>query len=325
MDSVLIRSFLAIAQCGSITRAADVIGIAQPSLSQHLLRLEDELGVKLFKRSARGVALTEGGRVFEEHGLRILREIERAKEDVRGIDGEISGSVAVGLPLSISLGFAVPLVLAVKRELPQVSLIVEEAMSGHVRSWLEEGAVDFAVLYGANRYRQLSVKRIATETLCIVGRRDEFEPRDKNGLATTPRRLDEVKDLNLILPTKRHALRQFVDAALGKVRNGIDVNIEIDSLLHIKTLVAAGHGHTLLPHTAIANELRNGSLSAAVIEAPVLQRDIDIARNPARMVSRASISVEDTLTRIMRTAMETGEWVALPPSDEPDAVPMGAS
>jgi LysR family transcriptional regulator, nitrogen assimilation regulatory protein len=79
MDLGLLRNFLVILQCGSITDAADRLGVAQPSLSQQLLRLEDELKIKLFTRTARGVMATEGARIFEQHARTILRDFERAR------------------------------------------------------------------------------------------------------------------------------------------------------------------------------------------------------------------------------------------------------
>ena len=82
MDTLQIRNFLMIVECGSITKAADRLGIAQPSLSQQLLRIEDELGVSLFKRTARGVTPTEAGRLFQEHALNILQAMQRAREQV---------------------------------------------------------------------------------------------------------------------------------------------------------------------------------------------------------------------------------------------------
>ena len=86
MDGHQLRCFLAIAELGSLTRAAGRLDIAQPTLSQILLRLEDELGVKLFERTARGVNLTDQGRIFQEHARIILRDMDRARAEVQRHD-----------------------------------------------------------------------------------------------------------------------------------------------------------------------------------------------------------------------------------------------
>ena len=91
METRYLRSFLKIAESGSISRAAESLGIAQPSLSQQLLRLEDELGLKLFRRIARGVALTEAD--YAGHVVRVAllpgaaANSERISVALRGLTG----------------------------------------------------------------------------------------------------------------------------------------------------------------------------------------------------------------------------------------------
>ena len=102
METRYLRSFLKIAETGSITRAAESLGIAQPSLSQQLLRLEDEIGVSLFSRTARGVTLTDSGRLFQEHARQLLRVVDTAVEDIRHLDDDPVGDVILAVPYSIS-------------------------------------------------------------------------------------------------------------------------------------------------------------------------------------------------------------------------------
>ena len=99
MDTRYLRSFLRTADLRSISRAAESLGIAQPSLSQQLLRLEDEVGFKLFNRSARGVTITEAGRIFQEHARHILRGIDQALEDVQEVNAAASGQAIIACPI----------------------------------------------------------------------------------------------------------------------------------------------------------------------------------------------------------------------------------
>jgi LysR family transcriptional regulator, nitrogen assimilation regulatory protein len=316
MDSGALRAFLAIAQSGSITSAADRLGIAQPSLSQLLLRLEDEVGTRLFNRTPRGVTLTEGGRVFEEHARNILRDIERAREDIRGLGANVTGKLAIGLPLSVSSLIGLQLILAVKEQLPEVGLTIQEAMSGHIKTWLESGDIDLAILYEASDIRRFSVKHIATEHICVVGPPGEFAPVDDRGLAVSPVALKDVPQLELILPSPQHSLRQFVENYLKLAQCPARTQIEVDSLAHIKTLVAARHGHTILSHAAIAEELLAGRLSAAILDEPRLSRAVHVARNPSHIVTRASVCVEDVMIEIVRGMIDRGEWAATMAADE---------
>ncbi len=102
METRYLRSFLKIAETGSITRAADSLGISQPSLSQQLLRLEDEVGVSLFSRTARGVTLTEPGRRFLSHARSIIEGVNSACEDIRLSGEDAVGEVILAAPYSIS-------------------------------------------------------------------------------------------------------------------------------------------------------------------------------------------------------------------------------
>ena len=169
MDVRQLRYFLAIAEEGSISRAAERLGVAQPSLSQHIKNLEEDLGVELLVRSARGVSTTESGAVLVAHARGILRAVELAREDVRHLSTEPRGVVAVGLPSSVSMVLTVPLAETVRVDLPHVTLRTMEAMSGHVLNWLEEGTIDLGILFNAAGLRHLVVKELMVEDLYLIG------------------------------------------------------------------------------------------------------------------------------------------------------------
>jgi len=311
MDGTLLRNFLVIAECGSITRAAERLKIAQPSLSQQLLRLEDELSVALFLRTARGVKLTEAGRIFADHAHAILSSMERAQDEVRGLTASLRGNISVGMPSSISYLLGVPLIMEVRQQLAEVSLTLEEGMSGRLREWIDEGAVDFAVLYGEDDFGHLLVTPLATEELCLVGRAGEFGPADPRGVAVTPVMLSAIKPLNLIIHSRRHSLRRLVEAA--DPASATEVKFEVDSLIHIIRLVGAGHGHAVLPLSAVRDDVAAGKLACAKLAEPSLSRQISIARHPARVVTRASIAVEDIFITLVKKMADEGLWTLLPP------------
>src|SRR5205809_7730855 len=83
--------FVRIAELGSITRAASHLRLAQPALTRHVQRLEEELGVALFTRANRGVRLTEAGEKLLDSASRILREVERTSDEIRAQDAHPSG------------------------------------------------------------------------------------------------------------------------------------------------------------------------------------------------------------------------------------------
>lgn len=326
MDAWQLRNFLMIAECGSITRAADRLGIAQPSLSQQLLRLEDELGVTLFNRTARGVSPTDAGRLFQEHALNILKAMQRAREEVRRHDTAPSGEVVFGMPSSTSQLLAVPLLIAARERFPHITLRVREALSGAIRGWLEQGRVDLAILYDAEVARHLSVKRVADETLFLIGGPGEFGEKDQRGLAVNPVEAHRLSGMRLVLPTAAHGLRKLIDRQTGARDLDLKADIEIDSLSQIRALVAASQGYSVLSHAAVSEDLVAGRLSAARIAGVDLRRSVSLVRNPTQAITRASVEIEDLALSLLRKMIADGRWITEaqdPQADEVELSPAG--
>jgi LysR family nitrogen assimilation transcriptional regulator len=320
MDAWQLRNFMLIAECGSITAAADRLGITQPSLSQQVRRLEDELGVALFDRTARGVALTEVGRLFQEHALIILKDIQRAREEVRRHDTAPSGEVVLGMPASTSQLLGVPLLIAARERFPQIALRLRESLSGAIRGWLEGGRVDLAVLYDAEGAKHLSVKRIADETLFLIGPAGEFGEQDARGVAISPVAAARLSGMQLVLPSAAHGLRRLIDRQAGARDLDVKAQIEIDSLSQIRALVAAGQGYSVLSHAAVATELLEGRLSAARITGVDLRRSVSLVRNPTQAITRASVAIEDLALALLRDMIADGRWITEPSASPPESL-----
>lgn len=315
MDENQLRNFMMICRCASITEAADRLGIAQPSLSQQLLRLEDEFRTKLFHRTSRGVVATDAGRMLLEHASAILQAMNRAREEIHESDREPHGEVSIGLPATASMVLGVPLLVAARPALPQVNLRVREASGEIIRQWLDENRVDLAVLYDAEGVRHLSTKPIARETLLLVGPPGLFGPLDEHGIALEPVDPAVLGNRDFILPSVSHGLRKLIERRL-QVRNiHISATIEIDSLAHTKTLVRAGMGYTLLSHAAISAELANNELSAARVGNVDFSRSVSLARNPAKALTCASLEIEDLTRKLVREMIADGRWIAEPIDD----------
>lgn len=310
MDETQLRNFLMIGRCASITEAADRLGIAQPSLSQQLLRLEDEVGAKLFQRTSRGVAMTDAGRMLQEHAATILLSMSRAREEVQAAEHVPQGEVTIGLPASASLILGVPLLKAAMEQFPQVNLRLREGMSATLRRSLGEGRLDLAVLYDTEGARHLSSKVIARETLLFVGPAGKFGDRDSFGISTELVDVNDFRQHKLILPSLTHGLRKLIEGRLHIGQISTSVRLELDSLTHTKTLVAAGFGYTLLPHAAITHELARGELSAAHVAGIDLSRTVAIARNPTQAITRAAIEIEDLASQLLQEMIADGRWLA---------------
>ena len=306
MDTRHLRSFLKIAETGSISRAAVSLGIAQASLSQQLLRLEDEVGFSLFRRTARGVTLTETGRVFQEQARQILRLTELAVEDARQLTAESRGAVVLAVPYSISKLAGIALVEAFRSDAPQISFRLVEAFTGQIRGWLEAGKVDLGILNQLGPLRHLSSRPLATEELFLVGPRDRYGKLDK--IPDVP--ITELARLPMILPGPQHGLRQLIDQETERLGAAISVHQEIDAMAHIGTLVARGHGYSILPLPAIADALAAGQVSIARIQQGAMRRTLCLVRNTNQVLTHASVRCEDLTIKVLSGLIEQGAWVA---------------
>jgi LysR family nitrogen assimilation transcriptional regulator len=306
VDTRHLRSFLKIAETGSISRAAISLGIAQASLSQQLLRLEDEVGFSLFRRTARGVTLTETGRVFQEQARHILRLTELAIEDARQLTAEARGSVILAVPYSISKLAGVALVEAFRRHAPQISFRLVEAFTGQIRGWLDAGKVDLGILHELGPLRHLSSRRLATEELFLIGPPDRYGGLD----AMAHVAVTELAALPMILPGHPHGLRQFIDQETERLGAVLTIHQEIDAMAHIGTLVARGHGYSILPLPAVADALAAGQVSIARIHSGSIRRTLCLVRNTNQVLTHASVRCEDLTIKVLSRLIAKGAWVA---------------
>src|ERR1700686_1483896 len=129
MELQQLRYFCAIADTGSFTRAAQQTHVSQPSLSQQIRKLEDELGARLFDRLSRAVQLTELGRSFLPRARAILRDLEAARSEVVERKMSISGPVSVGVIPTIAPYFLPPILAAFARKYPDARVTVVEEIT----------------------------------------------------------------------------------------------------------------------------------------------------------------------------------------------------
>ncbi len=306
METKHLKSFLKIADTGSISRAAESLGIAQPSLSQQLLRLEDELKFSLFRRTARGVTLTEAGRIFQEHARAILRNTELAIEDVRELTTEPSGTVIMAVPYSISKLAGVALIEAFLEHAPQINFRLDEAFTGQIRGWLDLGKIDIGILHDLGPLRHLSSRRLASEELFLIG---------PAGLYGTLGDMPDVEaaslsGLPMILPGRPHGLRQLIEHETMRLGVSLTVRLDIDAMGHIADLVAAGHGYSILPLPAAADALAAGKISIARVAHGALRRTLCLVRNSTQLVTHASVRCEDLTIKVLAGLIESGKWRA---------------
>ncbi len=307
MDIKQLRYFVAIAEEGSLSAASARLHVAQPSLSQHVIKIEDELGVQLLDRSPRGVVLTQSGQILLKHARDICQSMEVCRQLVRESGGAPHGSVSIGLPSSVSMVLSVPLAETVLVELPKVRLRAIEAMSGFIKTWLEDQSIDLAFLYEVDELKNCHVHKLTTEDLHFFAGADNWPLATKPG---SPVNLADLTGLDFILPSQHHGLRQRIERCAREIHVTLNVIIEMDSLQQIKELVTRGSGFTILAPAAAQDSIRRGELLSSRILDAHMTRPIYLVRNQLKPMTEACRAVESITVAVVKDLVKRKIWNA---------------
>lgn len=306
MDLRQIRYFVGIVDSGSLTRAARDLHVAQPALSQHLKRLEEDLGQPLLLRTRRGIVPTETGRLLYERGKAVLDQVETLREDLRGAQAVPGGPASIGIPTSLGTLLSVPLASAIRHAFPEVRLRVVEGLSGHMAEWLRAGRLDLALIFGES-LSGLASRVVATEDLRLVMAGDDprREPLTGDGAVS----FRQVAGLPLILPGRPHGVREEVEVVARQCGVALDVVLEMDALENIKALVADGLGYTVLSARVAHGGPERGLVSLPIRD-PAITRTIHLAHVADRPLSNAARAVERTLVAQLEALTAGTAWRA---------------
>jgi LysR family nitrogen assimilation transcriptional regulator len=304
MDIKQLRTFIRVAEVGSLSQASDRLRLAQPALSRQIRLLENELGVALFIRHGRGMKLTEAGRKLLESVGGPLRQLEQSFDELRSSAKRIEGRVSLGMTPTISFILAGRLAKRVAKELPGVSLRIVEGYGGYLVEWLQRNEIDATVIYGPASDLHLRVTELLFERLVLVG------PRDCRLDIDTPVMFRTLANLQLVLPSRPHGLRSVVDNAAHKSKISLNIRFEADSFLVLKDLVQEGLGYTILPTSAFKKEQLESHFRIAPLIRPKVIRHIVMATRPDHVPTRATVAVSKLLLDETRALVRSKEWDA---------------
>ncbi|GGA25374.1 LysR family transcriptional regulator [Neptunicoccus cionae] len=305
MDIRQLRYFIAIAETGSVSAAALRLNIAQPSLSQHLVNMEQDLQVQLVVRSPRGSTLTAEGELLLRHAKEICEAMSRCVTELRETGQHVAGKVHFGMPPSVSMVMSVPLSETVRLELPQVRLRVSEAMSGFIKSWIEDETVEIGFLYDLKDISRLHATHVLNEQLYFFSAPDAW-PLDTPPGAAVP--LKALEQLDLILPGEPHGLRRIVEEAAAQSGVSLNVVTELDAMTQIKELVARGSGFSIFAPAACHDYVQEGKLLKSPIVDPTISRPVYLVKNPLRTQTRASAAIEKMTLKVAAEMVGRGIW-----------------
>lgn len=235
-----LRWFVAVADLGRVTRAAEELHISQPALSRALARLQRELGVALFDRSGRNLRLNRYGELFLAHVRRALAEVESGREAVEELAGAEHGSVSLGFAPTLSTWLVPALVSAFRSEHPGPRFQLRQDAVGQLVNALHDGAVDLLITPRPGD-PQLSWRELGRERLQLV-----VPPTHK--LASRKRvRLAEAAGERFVMLKHAFDFRDLVEDLCRAAGFEPESGFEAEDVASARALVAAGLGVAVVP------------------------------------------------------------------------------
>jgi DNA-binding transcriptional LysR family regulator len=291
--------FLAVAKAGSFRAAAEAMHLSQPALSQHVAEMERELGARLFDRLGRKVALTEAGRILEDHAHRLFASLASAREAVAELNGLKRGSLVLGASTTPGIYVLPGMIAAFQEKYPGVALSLRIANSALIEEQIRRNELDLGVVGG-------HALRLGEE--CVAaGLLDELVLIVPPGHPWARRREIQTSLLEgerLLVREEGSATRQVTERALQRAGGHIKASMELGHTEAIKQAVMAGLGIAFVSIHAIRGEVAVGRLRAVRLKGLRIQRHFHIIHNEARTLStsaRAFIELLKT-ARVDRSA-----------------------
>lgn len=288
MDLRQLRYFIKVVECGNVTRASELLHIAQPAVSQQIRNLEVELETILLSRMPYGVMPTEAGKTLYHHAVMLLQEADRTKEILK-LDAEVpQGRVSVGLPSSTSKAFSLPLINAVLKHYPGIVLELLEIPTADMLDQLQNGRIDLAITADADEIPGLCKQPLFMEELCLVVW-PEFELNQK------PIHIMQIARMPLILPSAPNSIRIRMERAIKECGLPCNILFEVSSISLLFAAVQEKIGVSLLPRSVSHLDLVGGRVRFIQINHKDLRRELSLCWKKNIFLSNAAIKIKDII------------------------------
>lgn len=287
--------YVAVVEAGSLSRAAQLIHLAQPSLSQQISELEREVGAVLLQRSSRGVRPTPAGEVMYREALAIVRRVQEIPALIRQSADEIAGTVTLGMSTTLASVFSTAVIDECARTLPQVRLALRNSESTQVAGLIAERAIDVGVVYEDAPLPKVARRELYRQRLFIIGG-------DAQTVATAAR--EGIGAVEVVLPTPHNVTRAAIDRAAQARGQSVRSSIEIASYADLLGAVRTGRRVALLPKGDL-DEGMWGIARPLAVEPPVWLT-ASLVSSEEYPLSRAAASVAAVVERVVVSRVGAG-------------------
>ncbi|WP_419992930.1 LysR family transcriptional regulator [Streptomyces boninensis] len=276
-DPQRLAALVAVAEAGSITRAAERLGYTTPALSQQLVKLEREAGAALLVRHHRGAALTAAGELLLSRARRVLDELERARLELAELNGLCGGRLRIGSFMTAGTHLLPPVLSAFRREHPDVQLHVAEYEPPHGVAAVARGEADLALTHAYDPAPTaqhppagVAVEPLLTEELVLV-----TAPGHALTAGTGRLPMADLAGQPLVSSAPENSNRSAVEAHLAEAGARVAVRCDTPGYVLVCALVSAGLGVAVVPE--MMTRLAVTPIAMRRLDPPALKRTIGVA------------------------------------------------
>ncbi|WP_435018592.1 transcriptional regulator CynR [Tundrisphaera sp. TA3] len=263
-----LRYFLAVCEDEHVTRAAERLDVSQPTLSQQIRQLEDEVGAPLFERIGRRLRLASAGEIFREHARRALREMEDAVVAIRELEGLRRGRVVVGTVQTANVYLIPGAVARLTAAHPGLFVRVEELSAGEIAERLAAGRIDLGISFAPADPSEVEAEDLFDEELVLV-------VPDGHRLARRKRvGAGSLEGERLVLMSAGFSTRRLVDEYLEGSKARPVIAVEMNSIEGILATVRSSGAATILPALALGEGV--GGLRSVGLDGPTPRRTVSL-------------------------------------------------
>ncbi|GLQ52591.1 LysR substrate-binding domain-containing protein [Dyella flava] len=300
-----LRYFAKIVEAGSFSRAAALIHIAQPALSKQIAELEDEFGVTLLHRSARGVTPTVAGEVLYQEALKLIRHVDDLPSIVRSSQGDVQGVVSFGMASTVAPALTGKMLEICRNTLPHVTLRFVTGDSLTLREKVAARAVDLAIVFEDEPEGGFTREVLFRQRLYLAN--------PKGSKRALPISLSEISALPLVLPTPTNVLRRVLDRAFAQANITLRPIAESDLFDVMLSAVETGLGHAVMPKGDFSDVPGHQDIGTTPIEPPIYLTACLVTSQDVPL-TQAALAVEAALLTFIRgqldkTSFHGAEWV----------------
>jgi len=296
MNISSVRLFLEVADAGSLSKVAARRQTVQSHISRQITEFESHCGGRLFRRTGRGVELSELGQRAAMRLRAWLQATEQLEEELRYDAGQLMGDVRLGIIPSAAHPLVTHLFTELQATYPAVHLVIAEAQGAELDAMLDSGAVDLAVLFRFSKPTGRDERQLSVANTYLVS-----APGDPMTVAPTLNFI-RLKGLRLVLPRRPSHWRNALDDTARSLGFRLDAVAEADSLTVQKELVARTPGlYSVLGPYSFAADLKSGRVQATRLVRPDLCRHLTLSFPTQGKLSPACRAVAQAIERLVES------------------------